>query len=313
LRKNRHEIVVGFAQAMKPTLPAKLLNDLEPHTGLVSSIVTISGGITNRNYKLESEHGAFMLRIAGERTELLGIDRANEFSSSQIAHAVGVGTKPIAFLENHAAILSRFIPDALTLEPETATARLERIVPRLRAFHGAPNSPAKFSPFQTVRNYHTLALEHGVKFPKDLQNILEQMTRIETALQPHARDCPCHNDLLPANFLDDGKRIWIIDWEYAGNGNPFFDLGNLAVNLELNEMACELLLELYFGKSDSKLNAQLQLMKLASDLREAFWGFLQSGISTLEFDFIEYGNKHLERFRVNAARGEFENWLAVLE
>jgi thiamine kinase-like enzyme len=298
---------------MTSALPAKLLHDLEPHTGLVSSIVTINGGITNRNYKLETEHGAFMLRIAGERTELLGIDRANEFSSSQIAFQTGIGTEPIAFIENHAAILSRFIPNALTLDPETATVRLERIVPRLRAFHDTSSLPAKFSPFETVRNYHALALEHDVKFPNDSQNILEQMTRIENALQPHHRACPCHNDLLPANFLDDGKKIWIIDWEYAGNGNPFFDLGNLAVNLELNETACQLLLELYFGYSDLKLEAQLNLMRLASDLREAFWGFLQSGISTLEFDFIEYGNKHLERFRVNAARDEFENWLMALE
>jgi thiamine kinase-like enzyme len=298
---------------MKPTLPAKLLNDLELHTGQISSIVTISGGITNRNFKLETEKGAFMLRIAGERTELLGIDRANEFSSSQVAFQTGVGTEPIIYLEAHAAILSRFVPDALTLDPESATARLERIVPRLRAYHDAPEIPAKFSPFETVRNYHSLALKHGVKFPNDLQNILEQMTRIETALQPHARACPCHNDLLPANFLDDGSRIWIIDWEYAGNGNPFFDLGNLAVNLELNDSACHRLLEMYFGKTDAKLEAQLQLMRLASDLREAFWGFLQSGISTLEFDFIEYGNKHLERFRVNAARSEFMNWLTVLE
>ena len=186
-------------------------------------------------------------------------------------------------------------------------------MPRLRAFHDASSLPARFSPFETVRNYHDLALEHGVKFPEDLQIILEQMTRIELALKPHARESACHNDLLPANFLDDGSRIWIIDWEYAGNGNPFFDLGNLAVNLELNDRDGERLLELYFGRSDSKLNAQLNLMRLASDLREAFWGFLQSGISTLEFDFVGYGNKHLERFRVNAARDEFENWLTVLE
>jgi thiamine kinase-like enzyme len=298
---------------MIPALPAKLLRDLEPHTGLVSSIVTVSGGITNRNYKLETVKGAFMLRIAGERTELLGIDRANEFSSSTIAHAVGVGTEPILYLESHAAILSRFIPDALTLDPETATARLEKIVPRLRAFHDAPEIPAKFSPFETVRNYHALALEHGVKFPNDLPSILEQMTRIENALKSHARECACHNDLLPANFLDDGTRIWIIDWEYAGNGNPFFDLGNLAVNLELNDDDCERLLELYFGRTDSKLEAQLQLMRLASDLREAFWGFLQAGISTLEMDFIAYGNKHLERFRINAARDGFAQWLTVLE
>jgi thiamine kinase-like enzyme len=298
---------------MNPKLSARLLHDLEPFTNGISNVVSISGGITNRNYKLETEKGAFMLRIAGDRTELLGIDRAHEFSSSQIAHRVGVGTEPIAYLEAHAAILSKFIPDALTLDPETATERLERIVPRLRAFHDAPKLPARFCPFETVRDYHALALEHGVKFPKDLPEILEQMARIENVLKPHARECPCHNDLLPANFLDDGHKLWIIDWEYAGNGNPFFDLGNLAVNLELNDSNCERLLELYFGHSDRKLEAQLNLMRLASDLREAFWGFLQSGISTLEFDFVEYGEKHLERFRVNAARDEFENWLMALQ
>jgi thiamine kinase-like enzyme len=303
---------------MTPKLPAALLQDLEPFTAHISSIAVISGGITNRNYKLETANGAFMLRIAGERTELLGIDRANEFFSAQLAHTVGVGSEPMAFLERHAAILSRFIPNALTLEPETAMARLERIVPRLRAFHDASVLPAsvlpvKFNPFETVRNYHSLALEHGVHFPDDLPSLLEQMKQMETALQPHARTCPCHNDLLPANFLDDGTKIWIIDWEYAGNGNPFFDLGNLAVNLELDEAACEHLLELYFGHCDAKLEAQLQLMRLASDLREAFWGFLQSGISSLEMDFMAYGIKHLERFRINATHAAFKRWLMELE
>jgi thiamine kinase-like enzyme len=302
---------------MTPNLPAALLQDLRPFTGEISSMTVISGGITNRNYKLETANGAFMLRIAGERTELLGIDRANEFWSAQLAHAVGVGSEPIAYLETHAAILSRFIPKALTLDPETATARLERIVPRLRAFHDASALPAllpmKFSPFETVRNYHSLALEHGVRFPNDLTSLLEQMRQIETALQPHARACPCHNDLLPANFLDDGTKIWIIDWEYAGNGNPFFDLGNLAINLELDGMACEHLLELYFGHCDAKLEAQLGLMRLASDLRESLWGFLQSGISSLEMDFMAYGHKHLERFRVNATHSEFKRWLMELE
>jgi thiamine kinase-like enzyme len=294
-------------------LPSELIRDLKPHTGGLLEITKISGGITNRNFKLETENGVFMLRLAGERTELLGINRAHEFTCAQTAFQVRVGAEPIIFLEPHMAILTRFVGAAETLGTDTAQNHLERIVGLLRRCHNAPKFPSSFNPFQTVKNYHSLALEYDVKFPQDVPRVLTQMHRIETALQPHARDCPCHNDLLPANLLFDGSSLFIVDWEYAGNGNPFFDLGNLAVNLELNAAQCQHLLEMYFGSSSEHLLAQLHLMRLASDLREAFWGFLQAGISSLEFDFMGYGEKHLERFRQNARSEEFDLWLTVLE
>jgi thiamine kinase-like enzyme len=290
----------------------ELIGDLKTYTGKLLEVVPISGGMTNRNYRLEAERGRFMLRLAGERTELLGINRDHEFQSAKIAHQLEVGVEAIAYLERHTAILTRFI-GAETLTVETARTHLEQLVSTIKRYHQAPAFPAQFNPFQTVKNYYNLALEHGVKFPEDVSRILLQMTQIETALQPHARDCPCHNDLLPANLLFDGSKIFIVDWEYAGNGNLFFDLGNLAVNLELNATQCQHLLELYFGSSSPEWLAQLQLMRLVSDLREAFWGFLQAGISSLEFDFMGYGKKHLERFRGNVAMEEFELWLTVLE
>lgn len=295
-----------------PQLTPELIGDLKIHTGKLLEVTPIGGGMTNRNYRLEAEHGVFMLRLAGERTALLGINRNHEFASAKIAHQLGVGVEAIAYLEPHAAILTRFI-GAQTLTTMTARTHLEELVKTIKRYHNAPVFPASFNPFQTVKNYHNLALEHGVKFPQDVPRVLTQMNRIETALQPHARDCPCHNDLLPANLLFDGTRLFIVDWEYAGNGNPFFDLGNLVVNLELDAVQCQHLLELYFGSSNSESLAQLQLMRLASDLREAFWGFLQAGISSLEFDFMEYGEKHLERFRRNVGSAEFELWLTILE
>jgi thiamine kinase-like enzyme len=298
---------------MSDLLSPALQSDLNAHTGALHRVMPISGGITNSNYRLDAERGRFMLRLAGERTQLLGINRAHEYGCATTAHQVGVGAEPIAYLKDHAAILTRFIDDAQTLTPESAAPRLERIVPMLKRYHAAPAFPSRFDPFETVRHYRTLALEHGVKLPTNLPEILGHTTQIETALRPHAQDCACHNDLLPANFLDDGMNIWIVDWEYAGNGNMFFDLGNFAVNLELDGVQCEQLVRLYFGHSSELLLAQLHLMRLASDLREAFWGFLQSGISTLEFDFIGYGEKHLERFRGNVARAEYARWLEVLE
>ena len=294
-------------------LHPELIENLAAHTGKLLEVTQISGGMTNKNFLLETERGRFMLRLAGERTELLGINRAHEFACSSSAYSVGVGAKPIAFLEQHKATLTQFIDNADTLTLERAQTQLENIVQVLKRFHAAPAFPSTFSPFETVRDYHKLALEYNVKFPKDTAQILEIMRRIEIALGPHAQVCPCHNDLLPANLLDDGQQIWLVDWEYAGNGNLFFDLGNFAVNLELNAGQCKELLRLYFGFSSDILLAQLHLMRLVSDLREAFWGFLQAGISSLEFDFMAYGEKHLGRFRENVAKNEFKLWLNVLE
>ena len=120
---------------------------------------------------------------------------------------------------------------------------------------------------------------------------------------------PCHNDLLASNFIDDGATIWIIDWEYAGMGDPFFDLGNFAVNQSLDNERCELLLQYYFGEARSADLAHLHLMRLGSDLRESFWGFLQMGVSELDFDYQEYAHHHLNRFLHNVETLPFEQWL----
>src|SRR4030095_13529614 len=115
--------------------------------------------------------------------------------------------------------------------------------------------------------------------------------------EPH---CPCHNDLLAANLIDTGEAVRIIDWEYGGMGDLFFDLGNLAVNNDFEHEHERALLELYFGEVQSEHLRRLRLMRLVSDMREAMWGFLQSAISTLNVDYLSYGHKHLERFIVGA-------------
>ena len=135
------------------------------------------------------------------------------------------------------------------------------------------------------------------------------MEQIEQAISVLYQPRPCHNDLLASNFIDDGRTIWILDWEYAGMGDIFFDLGNFAVNQALNEEQCELLLRYYFGEVRSTDVAHLHLMRLSSDLREAFWGFLQMGISELDFDYHEYAHRHLNRFLQNVATPQFKKWL----
>ncbi len=276
-------------------LTQELTRDIKKLTGTIECISHLSGGITNHNYKLETSSGAYVVRVAGEKSELLGIDRQAEFDCSGMAYQLGIGAEPIAYLAAHQAILTRFLEAAQTLDTASATAQLDFLVSTLKKLHAAPAFPKSFSAFQTITQYHQIALVHGVKFPKDTPQILRQLTQIQSQLEPTAKIVPCHNDLLPSNLLF-GRQLFLIDWEYAGNGNRMFDLGNLAANLELNDH--EELLGLYFGEVSHQLRQELALMRCVSEAREAFWGFLQSGISSLDFDFLAYANTHLERFRI---------------
>ena len=270
------------------------------------------GGITNQNYRVDTGGETFVLRIGGKGTHLLGIDRGRESVCTAIAAQVGVGAEVLHFLAGEDVLVTRFIV-GIGITPEMAAQDeiLRRIVHSMRRYHAGPDFPGTFSPFETVRNYHTLALEYGVSFPDTLPQVFELMARIEQALAQSgtAYTKPCHNDLLASNFIDDGHTIRILDWEYAGMGDIFFDLGNFAVNQSLNEEQCELLLHYYFGEVRSAELAHLHLMRLGSDLRESFWGFLQMGISELDFDYREYAHHHLNRFLRNVETSPFEQWL----
>jgi thiamine kinase-like enzyme len=270
------------------------------------------GGITNQNYRVDTGGETFVLRVGGKGTHLLGIDRGRESICTAIAAQVGVGAEVIHFLAGEDVLVTRFIV-GIGITPEMAAQdeTLRRIVDSMKRYHTGPAFPGTFSPFETVRNYHTLALTYSVSFPDTLPRVFELMARIEQALAQSgtAYTKPCHNDLLASNFIDDGHTIRILDWEYAGMGDIFFDLGNFAVNQSLNEEQCELLLRYYFGEVRSAELAHLHLMRLGSDLRESFWGFLQMGISELDFDYREYAHHHLNRFLQNVETSPFEQWL----
>jgi thiamine kinase-like enzyme len=275
-----------------------------------ASVTPLPGGITNRNYRVESEGAVYALRIGGESSSLLGIDRRREHACASIAARIGIGPEVIHFLEAEDAMVTRFVAGQ-PLAPEAAVrpGLLPRIVDSIRRCHRGPAFPGVFSPFETVRSYHALARERGVPFPESLGGALAAMDRIEEAVGPIEAAVSCHNDLLAGNFIDDGGTIWIIDWEYAAMGDPFFDLGNFAANQRLDEGQRESLLRLYAGEARSADLARLELLRLASDLRESLWGFLQMGISKIEFDFGSYARMHLDRFLEGSAAAGFDGWI----
>ena len=160
--------------------------------------------------------------------------------------------------------------------------------------------------------YRALALERGVPIPPEYALAQSIARRIELALITNPLELrPCHNDFLPGNLIDDGSRMRIVDWEYAGMGDPFFDLGNFSVNNDLSEDEDAAFLAAYDGEGQARRDhlARLVLFRVISDFREAMWGVLQEGISTLDVDFRAYAAEHFDRLSSNAATARFERSL----
>ncbi len=187
---------------------------------------------------------------------------------------------------------------------------LERIAQALRRIHQAGSIASAFSPFRVVEAYALTALRHGGRLPVAHERAQAVAVAIERALSPEP-PVLCHNDLLNANFIDDGVSIRIVDWEYAGMGDRFFDFGNFAVNHQLTEDDEASLLMAYFGRVAASQYARLRLMRLMSDYREAMWGVLQQAISELDFDFTGYAAKHFDRLLAGAADPHFPDWLEL--
>jgi len=275
-------------------------------------IKELTGGITNKNYKITVDGESFVLRVGGNETKFLGIDRKVEYECSRLAAQVGVAPEPIAFIEPEGFIVARFISGKeIPIEEIGTEENIKRVLQSMKAYHALDFFPGTFSPFRVAEEYRKTALSFNVKLPDKMDWYLEKSGEIEKAMygrQP-LTPRPCHNDLLNGNFIDDGTRIRILDWEYAGMGDIFFDLGNFAVQHEFTVEQDEILLKAYFGNPTDSQRAHQKLMKIMSDLREAMWGMVQIGVSKLDFDYAGYGQKYFERFEANTISKEYQNWL----
>ena len=200
----------------------------------------------------------------------------------------------VTFVEPEGYLVTRYV------EGVVGKVEVDRVGAALRRLHGGPAFPGRFDSFRVVEDYRTIAHERGVDVPPEYEAAKELADRVERR-RSGAPLLPCHNDLLNANFITDGDHLWLVDWEYAGMGDPFFDLGNFAVNHELTEEAEHALLSAY-GIDDPDA---LVLMRFMSDFREAMWGVVQLAISELDFDFRAYAEEHFERLARTAAEPRF--------
>ncbi len=295
-----------------PTTPRieALLRMVPGWQGSEISIAPLHGGITNTNFVARIDGEPRVVRVPGERTELLGIDRANEAEAAVRAASLGIGPAVIATLPEIETLITALVPGG-HLDPEPFTRRLAQVVELLHTFHDSGPLDGAF-PIHRVVEWHARdAVEQGGIVPAAYDRLHAQSERIEQAFEvsPQA-SVPCHNDLLPGNVLfEDSGRAWLLDFEYAGMNDRFFDLGNLSVNCGLDASADEELLRLYFGEATPSRWARLQLMKMMSEFREGMWAVVQQAISTLDTDFVKYAAERLGNCERLAAQPQFEQWL----
>jgi thiamine kinase-like enzyme len=288
---------------------------LGPREGAVKAL---DGGITNRNFRVRFGGTDYVVRLPGKRTQLLGIDREAECIANKAAAELGIAPKVAALLSEPSALVTAFVSgremraDELR-EPET----IAEVAHDLRQLHDSGTElPTGFDSFRLVEQYAEIGREHGSEPPDGYDEALKVAHAIERDIggQPGHEPVPAHNDLLPANFLREGTRMQLIDWEYAGMGDRWFDLGNFAVNNELDDDQEALLLEAYFGEPpDDRKRATLKLFRFMSDFREGMWGVVQAGVSELDFDFRDYAQKHFDRLEKTRTDPRFEGWIEEAE
>ncbi len=285
----------------------ELLDRVPGWAGRARTVEPLAGGITNRNYRVTLAGESFVVRAPGESTDLLGIDRNHEQEAARQAAALGVAPEVVAFVEPEGSLVTRFVdgaaPDAEALRTDPL---LGEVASLLRVVHGGPAIAAVFDWYRVPQAYAATARAHGVDVPAVYDEAMQVAAQVRAAFaaSPDAV-CPCHNDLLAANFLLSVDGVRLVDWEYAGMNDRYFDLGNFAVNNELDLDGDVTLVEAYFGAVTGRRLARLRLMRVISDLREAMWGLVQAGVSSLEVDFLAYAEVHFERLRQTASRPGF--------
>jgi thiamine kinase-like enzyme len=262
------------------------------------TVSELSGGLTNRNYKVTTPAGAFVARISSGGSELLAIDRDCEHRNSVTAAAAGAGPPVIEYRPQDSLLVIGYLEGrTLAAADVAAEANLPRIAAACHRLHQGARFGNDFDMFDIQRRYLSAATSRGFKIPAGYDDLRPQCEAAEQALAAKpAQTVPCHNDLLAANFIDDGDRIWLIDYELSGNNDPCFELGNIAAESHLDGDALAALVTAYYQRPSRSKTARAWLLGgLVGMYGWTLWGAIQHAASPIEFDFWGWTMERYER------------------
>ena len=273
------------------------------------SISELSGGLTNRNFLIQTPEEKFVARVSSNSSSLLAIDRGSEFVNSTIAGKGGVGAQVLDYLPGEGLLLISYI-EGKTFGPDDVASNLSRIAHSLRALHSLDLFDHEFNMFTTQKNYLGIVQSQGFRMPDGYLNFAPQIDEIKRAFTVLIDALvPCNNDLLPGNFIDDGEKIWLIDYEYSGNNDACFEIGNVWAEAFLPLDALEELVTAYYGQYRPDKVARAWLWALVAKYGWSLWASIQSSVSELDFDFWEWGMAKYDLARSEFTSGYFRDAL----
>jgi thiamine kinase-like enzyme len=274
------------------------------------SVADLPGGLTNHNLRVTTRTGDYVVRLTQSDAGLLGIDRDAEHANTRSAAEAGVGAHVVDYRPDLGMLVITFLPGtALTNESFGAPGVIARAADAIRRLHAGPRFSGDFDMFSRQAGYLALVREHGFSLPDGYDAFAPQWERVRRALAVRpAVTVPCNNDLLAGNFIDDGRRMWLIDYEYSGNNDPAFELGNTATECDLTREQTDELVDGWTAE-DPAFRARVDLQSLCSEYGWALWGFIQSATSPIDYDFHGWGMERYEKAVRRLTRDGFDDLL----
>ena len=274
-----------------------------------TAVTELSGGLTNRNLRISTPAGDFVARISSNKSSLLAIDRQSEYENSKIAAGIGVGAPVFDYLPDFGLLVIGYIPGKTYSEIDVSN-NLSRIASACNQLHKAPRFTRDFDMFVIQENYQKLVTESGFRLPNGYHQYAEHVSKMKAAFAVLDEGrVPCNNDLLPANFIDDGEKLWLIDYEYSGNNDACFELGNIWSEAKLPLDALEELVTAYYGDFRPEKLARAWLFALMAKYGWTLWASIQSSVSDIDFDFWQWGMEKFEDVEESFASSKFEQAL----
>ncbi|MCW2790261.1 MAG: biosynthesis choline kinase [Aeromicrobium sp.] len=275
----------------------RLFDQVPALAGRPRTVEELSGGLTNQNLKVTTPYGVCVVRLARSDGALLGIDRDAESYNTRAAEASGAGAPFVDYRPDLGLLVIGFVGGRSLVNADLRVpGTLPRVATAMRALHGGPRFRGDFDMFVRQPTYLHACVSHGFAIPADYVSYSAEFLRIQGALAAHRLPTvPCNNDLLAGNIVDDGDRIWLIDYDYSGNNDPCFELGNSWTECELDEDHLVELVTAYVGHEDPRMVARARLQATVSRYGWSLWGFIQAATSQDDFDFAGWGQERYDK------------------